>query len=140
MKECSKCKEHKTNEDFYKDKRTKDGLKSQCKKCHTKTSITTRNVEKAREANKKYMRRAVAKNPQKYRKQWRKYSRVKDEKTYARMVLNSAIRSGIVMKPILCQECKRKIKLTAHHDNYDEPLCVEWLCYECHAKRHRKVS
>lgn len=34
MKTCSKCKKEKPLSDYYKDKRTHDGLYSGCKKCH----------------------------------------------------------------------------------------------------------
>lgn len=84
------------------------------------------------------MRKVISENPEKFRAQWRHYERAKDEKVYARMLLNNAVRGGKIEKPEICQECGQKLKLTAHHENYDEPLCVEWLCYECHAKRHRK--
>lgn len=55
MKQCSKCHELKPESEFYKDKRTKDGLKCQCKKCHCKTSVATRDKDLARERNKRYM-------------------------------------------------------------------------------------
>ena len=40
MKKCSKCKEEKLAKDFYKNKRSKDGLYSCCKSCH-KSHVTT---------------------------------------------------------------------------------------------------
>ena len=131
MKLCSKCKELKDDSDFYKDKRTTDGLTCQCKKCHIATTLATRNKDNAREINKKYMRNAVIRNPEKFREQWRKYER--------EMILNCALRDKRLFKPQVCQDCGMDLKLTAHHENYDEPLQVTWLCYECHAKRHRKA-
>lgn len=46
MKQCSKCQKIKLETEFYKDKRTRDGLKCQCKKCHNETNIATRNEER----------------------------------------------------------------------------------------------
>lgn len=39
MKICSRCKVEKPVEQFYKDRRIKDGLDSQCKSCTDKTSV-----------------------------------------------------------------------------------------------------
>ena len=96
-------------------------------------------VETKRIINKLFMRRDVAKNPEKYKAQWRNYNRKKDRKTYARALLNAALNAGKISKSSACQDCGRNIRLTAHHNNYNEPLHVEWLCYECHGKRHRKA-
>ena len=35
-KTCSRCGEEKTRGDFFKDKRTPDGLRHECKVCHNK--------------------------------------------------------------------------------------------------------
>lgn len=40
-----KCKQYKHPQEFHSDKRTPNGLKSQCKICHQNTSIRTRNME-----------------------------------------------------------------------------------------------
>jgi len=39
MKQCSKCKKHKNNNSFYKDKRRKSGLHSLCKFCVSKNNV-----------------------------------------------------------------------------------------------------
>jgi len=135
---CSSCGKFKPYSEFYKNKRTILGIKSSCKKCHCIESVRTRNKEKARDKNREYERISRQINPEKNRERWRKRKRKNDKKEKARDILNKAVKTGIILKPDICAKCGRAIKLTAHHDNYDEPLKVEWLCYECHGKLHRK--
>lgn len=137
MKRCSKCGEHKPESDFYKDKRTPDGLKCQCKKCHIATSVITRDNDKKRESNMEYMRRAFLSDPDKFRDRWRLRKRPKDEHVIARALLNQAVKKREVIKPPKCQECGSESKVTAHHSDYNKPYDVEWLCTKCHGLRSR---
>jgi hypothetical protein len=123
---------------FEKKKRTLLGITKKKKKCHCLESVRTRNKENARDKNREYARKSVQLNPEKHREIWRKRKRKNDEKEKAREILNKAVKAGLIVKPTICSECKKNKRLTAHHNNYDEPLLVEWLCYECHGKRHRK--
>lgn len=61
---CSHCHEFKTYESFYKNKRTLLGITTECKLCHSKVSIKTRNKIKAAETNRRSesKRRAKAVN------------------------------------------------------------------------------
>lgn len=56
-KKCHTCQTVKPNGEFYKDQRAVDGLKTECKDCHVKTSIATRDRDKKNAANREYMRR-----------------------------------------------------------------------------------
>ena len=140
MKQCSKCHTEKAESEFYTDKRTPDGLKCQCKKCHYQTTISTRDLNKKRDSNKEYMRRAVAKNPEKFRAMWSKRPKSDKEKTDARRILNAAVKSRKIIKPAVCSECGIEKRVSAHHEDYAKPLEVTWLCYECHGKRHRRYA
>ena len=32
------------------------------------------------------------------------------------------------------------MKVIAHHEDYDKPLDVMWLCRSCHVKRHAEIG
>jgi len=135
---CTSCKEFKPVDDYYKDSRNQIGITSQCKKCHCKTSVKTRNIDKTREREKLRARRIRIENPDYFKKYEKK--RAKTYKTIARDILNKAIKAGHILKPDCCGSCGRdNVRITGHHIDYNKPLEVEWLCYECHAKLHRKV-
>lgn len=142
MKQCSKCQKIKPETEFYKDKRTRDGLKCQCKKCHNETNIATRNKENARRINREYMRRRRIEHPEIVRAhdKERERNRPNDKKKRARTLLNIAVRSGKIQKPTFCQECGAGGTICGHHYDYNRPYDVEWLCSECHGKRHRRLA
>lgn len=138
MKRCSKCHEIKSESEFYKDKRTKDGLKCQCKKCHCKTTVETRNKDKHRQSNKNYMQRQRKFNADKIRAYWRARKENDLQKLKARSLLNSAVRHGKIQRPVCCEKCGAVVQVYGHHVDYSKPLGVEWLCADCHGMRHRK--
>lgn len=57
-------------------------------------------------------------------------------KEKARGVVNSLVRNGIISKPSGCVECGKLGKVEAHHDDYNKPLEVLWVCRKCHFKKH----
>jgi len=50
--------------------------------------------------------------------------------------VREGLRRGLLSRPPRCEVCGRECKVIAHHEDYDKPLEVEWLCRACHAKRH----
>ncbi len=138
---CSTCGLFRVEAFFYYDSRTPNRLKSQCKKCHKECNIRTRDTINARRINRESMRRRRKIDPEKYRKRDREASRKRNKKTpaiMARQRLNSAVMAKKITVPSRCSECNGRHKLTAHHGDYSKPLNVEWLCYECHGRRHWK--
>ena len=85
------------------------------------------------------MRRSRKRDPEKFRERERIFSQNREKNTpqaIARIELNNALRSGSVVKPPNCEECRKFRKLCGHHEDYNKPLEVKWLCYECHGQRH----
>jgi transposase-like protein len=38
-----------------------------------------------------------------------------------------------------CESCARP-DTHAHHDDYDQPLQVRWLCPACHRQHHKETK
>lgn len=138
--QCSHCQKWKPESEYYHDRRTSNGLKAQCKQCHLMGSIRTRDENLKRATNRKYMRRARMRSPQKFRDREKAAAKKRPWGTEkaARYQLNLALARGDIRKPGQCEFCGKKVQLTAHHKDYSKPLIVDWLCYECHGKEHQK--
>jgi len=137
--QCTSCLIWFEKSNFYSAKRNRvTGITSQCKKCHCKTTIKTKDLNKSRVRAKKRARKIRIENPEYLRFYERKRKRIKSNKTVARYILNRAVKSGKISKPNICEICLKNSKITAHHEDYRQPLKVKWLCYECHAILHRK--
>jgi hypothetical protein len=137
MKACSTCKQTLSVGEFYADHRRKDGLKSQCKACHCRSTIESRDPERHRATNREHMRRARKANPEKFRARERARHRRQGRETRARAALNNAVKRGAIVRPSCCEGCGRGGRIEGHHVDYDKPLDVRWLCTECHGKEHR---
>jgi hypothetical protein len=70
-----------------------------------------------------------------------RYREKNRDKINARCAVRYAVMMGKVEKPSNCCECGKQEtprRLHAHHDDYGKPMNVEFLCTECHGKRHQK--
>ena len=56
------------------------------------------------------------------------------DETKARLIANHAIRDGKLTKQT-CEICGEE-NTQAHHDDYNYPLEVRWLCVKCHNEWH----
>ena len=54
----------------------------------------------------------------------------------ARLRVWRAVRAGLISK-MPCERCGAE-SVQAHHEDYDQPLSVVWLCPMHHATRHRE--
>jgi predicted DNA-binding protein YlxM (UPF0122 family) len=69
----------------------------------------------------------------------------KSKKERAHDLVEKAIKKGFVENPGLCSVCSAsgefkdgRTAIQAHHDDYDKPLSVRWLCQKCHHHWHTK--
>lgn len=123
-KKCSRCGEIKPLSEFYKNKRHKDGLHSNCKKCHT--SWTTKEQHQA------YYRTWAKNHPEavkKHRADAHNRERFGGQKDY---ILNR--------DNFQCQLCGSTADLMVHHkdennDNHNA-LNLVTVCKACHMKKH----
>ena len=137
-KECFKCKTVKPLTGFYKHHAMADGHLNKCKEC-AKNDVTehrNKNIEKIREYD-----RERGKNSERIKlnteitKAWRQEDRRRGS---AHNKVARAIKIGhIVRSP--CVRCG-EAKSLAHHEDYDRPLDVMWLCQPCHKQRHKEIN
>lgn len=150
MKPCIKCEKQKPLDEFYAHAQMADGRLNKCKSCcridvkqnrdarreyyldydrnrpnkaeRCKQTIEYHKTEKGKLVKAKAMRSYRAKHPFRYK---------------AVNMVNNAIRSGELSKPLLCETCNCEKELQAHHCDYNKPLDVMWLCVACHQEWHR---
>lgn len=148
---CYECREILISNEFYRDRSASYGIKGTCKKCMKKKRLSESNKE--RRENDLLKKRIFYRNN---KKKWHKYkntSRKKSKneiknpteikKEKARRTLRHAVRDGCVIKPKYCSRCLRPFPrrlIHGHHDDYDKPLLVVWLCSPCHGEKHREGS
>lgn len=119
MKPCTKCGIEKSSSSFCKDRTRKDGLATQCKDCRRKYSTS----EKGRAAQRKGSQRKRERFPEKER---------------AHHAVNHAIAAGKIIRPTVCPSCDTETFIESHHEDYNKPFDIDWVCKECHTKLHTK--
>jgi hypothetical protein len=113
-KVCIKCAKHKPDSEFY-------AGRNDCKPCKRAANAVYRNGRgKERERLRRY-----------------KYIEQNPKKRWAHLQVHNALRTGNLTRPNKCKSCNKQThKLHAHHDDYDRPLNVRWLCHYCHMRWH----
>jgi len=137
-KKCFKCKTVQPLSEFYKHSKMADGHLNKCKTC-TKNDVLIhrgKNLEKIRAydrgRSKNKHRIALAKE---VTKKWRKED---SRRVAAHNAVARAIKSGKLTRG-LCNRCGSK-KSCAHHEDYNKPLDIMWLCQPCHTQRHKEMK
>jgi hypothetical protein len=137
LKECFKCKAVKPLSEFYKHSEMADGHLNKCKECTKLDSHNHRskNLERIREYDRqranKPERRA---NNAVINRAWRQEDKRRQR---AHNMVQRAIQKGLLFR-LPCCRCANE-KSLAHHEDYDKPLDVMWLCQPCHKKRHKEL-
>ena len=137
-KECFKCKTVKPLEEFYKHLMMADGHLNKCKQC-TKLDVgknRERNIESIREYDRQ---RALLPARKKLNIEVNRAWRSEDKRRgAAHSAVSRAIRKGTLVRSC-CERCGNP-KSVAHHEDYDRPLDVNWLCQPCHKQRHKELK
>jgi len=130
---CFKCKKLKVIYDFYSHPSMPDGYVNKCKECNKKDVRENRILkieyyrsydrERGSRQSKEYLSKYREKYPKKYK---------------SHNMVNNAIRDGRLKKEDSCQNCRSKLYIHAHHDDYNFPLSIRWLCAICHNEWHEK--
>lgn len=71
-------------------------------------------------------------------KRMMEYIKNNPEKYKAHQLVRRAILKG-TLAPAPCERCGVE-KAFAHHDDYDKPLEVKWLCHSCHMAFHAQLK
>ncbi len=143
MKACNSCKRMLPLTEYSRDSRLSDGHRNDCKECLKIIRNTPKNKQREREWQRKQVAKYAA-TRRKYRvlnrdtdrEYSRKSSRAnrKQRNTHARIYC--AIRRGQLIKPKYCQGCGAAGIIQGHHEDYNKPLDVIWLCPRCHKDKH----
>lgn len=130
-KTCFKCGHQKPLTDFYKHPQMADGRVNKCKECNKRDVRENRakRVDYYRAYDRKRGNRVTPERQQAYRDAYPK-------KTKARNAVGNGVRDGKLHKPKTCQQCGGGGFIHGHHDDYDKPLDVRWLCAACHHQWH----
>jgi hypothetical protein len=110
--------------DFYRHPQMGDGHLNFCMVCVRKRAAAHRlaNIDRLREYDRG--------------RGFRVYDR---NKVKARNLTKIAIGQGI-LKVRPCERCGFALGVEAHHEDYDKPLEIVWLCKKHHAERHIEIN
>lgn len=147
IKHCNTCKKEKIHSEFHIRAASPDGLSAKCKSCaseydKTRANLPHRVAARAAYRNTENGKISVSKAKKKYDSSEKKLAciqrhRAKHPKKYkARQAVGNAIRDGVLVRGD-CEVCGDQ-KTHGHHDDYNKPLDVRWLCTTHHAAWHKE--
>jgi len=152
-KRCKGCSETKPASEYYI-VRTKRGdrLRPRCKVCHTHQTLEwyeknrekmlawTREYERVNRS-KKLQRNAEWRknNVELMREHTRRWRAADPKRRLAHSLVQYELAAGrMVRQP--CEVCGATELIDAHHDDYNRPLDVRWLCKKHHRQHHEKLN
>lgn len=128
VKTCKTCHATKPLEDFHKHKTSTNGRHANCKDCQRPKSLEWyhRTKDANRDKRNAYERLRFHSHPKRRKKK------------AASWLAREAVRLGkLVKKP--CEKCG-DVKSFGHHEDYNKPLEVIWLCQRHHTDRHMELK
>lgn len=137
-KQCFKCLTIKPLDEFYAHSAMADGHVNKCKECNKKDVLEHRlkNIEKIRSYDKERSKLPARKKlAAEVNAAWRKADK---RRIKCHNAVSKAIKSGALVRQPCCK-CS-SLKSLAHHEDYDKPLDVVWLCQPCHKQRHKEIN
>jgi len=143
-KQCFKCNQIKSLDEFYRHKMMADGRLNKCKDCTKRDAYEHRHFSESRPRILAYDRKRGSRQSSADVNEYRKNN---PKKYKAHIAVGNALREGKLHRPDRCSHCKVECKPEGHHEDYQKPLDVVWLCSECHRNLHafyetigRKIS
>ena len=137
MKKCFKCGKQQPLTEFYAHARMADGLLGKCKACcrSYSTEYRTKHIDKCRAYD---SARALLPHRVKMAIELQRLRRIADRrKDICHNKVIRAVSKGLLVR-MPCQVCGDK-KTVGHHESYDRPLDVVWLCQIHHVARHKQM-
>lgn len=134
MKQCFKCGQTKPLTEFYKHKQMADGRLNKCIECAKSDSHKYRmeNIDSVRDYDRL---RAKVRDPKAVAAQTKAWRAADLRRSRCHSAVARAMRVGRLVR-MPCESCDSENSV-AHHDDYDKPLVVRWLCQACHIAHHR---
>jgi len=123
---CTRCKIEKSVDEFYKNVLTRDGVESYCISCKSTY------YKERREGKKLLSFKQVAP----HKKFWLAENKLK--KTAHQKVAYAIQKGELVRQP--CERCGTTEHVVGHHEDYNKPLEVVWLCKHHHKERHAELD
>lgn len=144
---CKGCGTHKEIGEFYGSSLHRGGDTGVCKEC-VKAKVTAyraENIESIRQYDRErsQLEHRLARNREASRLRYippAKWRADHPQKYRAHIAVKSALRSGRLVKPSVCEDCGEEKRLEGHHDDYSKVLDVRWLCRQCHGAHHRALN
>lgn len=150
-KQCFKCGEKKSISEFYTHPEMADGHLGKCKTCtkrdtrervsHLRTNpewvMEQRRIGRER-ARRNWANGKREKRDSSINKNWRIRNRLKQK---VHNIAEKALERGQIKRKQNCENCgTTNRRLEMHHEDYNFPLIVQWLCPSCHGLTKRKPA
>jgi len=151
-KTCSKCKQSKLTQEFIKRLESKDGLRGVCRDCINKNKryrylnningLRTKSLKDGLEYRQSEQYRVTYSNYKltsdkiRIKASHKKYEVNNRKKFRVKKNVRDAIMSGKLTRG-RCEICDTAEDIHGHHDDYNYPLKVRWLCRKHHMEWHR---